>query len=124
MLDSVTEGRSLPDRPESRHMSPRARRIVRICVLAIALIIALPYLIAPFYRFVDPVSTLMLWRWATGARVERAWAPLSRIAPTLPLAVIVAEDGGFCRHRGVDFSQLRDVIGGIEDLDDLTDVRG
>jgi monofunctional glycosyltransferase len=102
-------------------MSPRARRIVRICVLAVALVIALPYLIAPFYRFVDPVSTLMLWRWATGARVERAWTPLSRIAPALPLAVIVAEDGRFCRHHGVDFSQLRDVIEGMEDL---ADVRG
>ena len=78
-----------PDRP---HLRPRGR-----------LVIALPYLIAPFYRFVDPVSTLMLWRWATGARVERAWTPLSRIAPALPLAVIVAEDGRFCRHHGVDF---------------------
>jgi monofunctional glycosyltransferase len=105
-------------------MSPRARRIVRICVLAVAIVIALPYLIAPLYRFVDPVSTLMLWRWATGARVERVWTPLSRIAPALPLAVIVAEDGRFCRHHGVDLSQLRDVIEGIEDLDDLADVRG
>jgi monofunctional glycosyltransferase len=105
-------------------MSPRARRIVRICVLAVAIVIALPYLIAPLYRVVDPVSTLMLWRWATGARVERVWTPLTRIAPALPLAVIVAEDGRFCRHHGVDLSQLRDVIEGIEDLDDLADVRG
>jgi monofunctional biosynthetic peptidoglycan transglycosylase len=105
-------------------MSPRVRRIVRICVLAVAIVIALPYLIAPLYRVVDPVSTLMLWRWATGARVARVWTPLSRIAPALPLAVIVAEDGRFCRHHGVDLSQLRDVIEGIEDLDDLADVRG
>ena len=28
-------------------------------------------MIAPFYRFIDPVSTPMLWRWATGSRVER-----------------------------------------------------
>jgi monofunctional glycosyltransferase len=105
-------------------MSPRARRVVRICVLAVAIGIALPYLIAPLYRVVDPVSTLMLWRWATGARVERAWTPLARIAPALPLAVIVAEDGRFCRHHGVDLSQLRDVIEGIEDIDDLADVRG
>jgi monofunctional biosynthetic peptidoglycan transglycosylase len=105
-------------------MSPRVRRIVRNCVLAVVIVIALPYLIAPLYRVVDPVSTLMLWRWATGARVERVWTPLSRIAPALPLAVIVAEDGRFCRHHGVDLSQLRDVIEGIEDLDDLADVRG
>ena len=103
---------------------PGVRRIVRGCLLAIVILIALPYLIAPFYRFVDPVSTLMLWRWATGARVERTWVPIDRIAPVLPHAVIVAEDAHFCRHHGIDFGELREVIGGIDDLSDLAEVRG
>ena len=47
--------------------------------------------------------------------------PLARIAPVLPLAVIVAEDGRFCAHHGVDLAELRDAI---EDADDLADVRG
>ena len=33
------------------------------------------------YRVVDPVSTLMLWRWAKRARVERMVVPLDRVAP-------------------------------------------
>jgi monofunctional biosynthetic peptidoglycan transglycosylase len=90
----------------------------------LAIVVAIPYVLAPFYRFVDPVSTLMLWRWARGARVESSWAPLDRIAPVLPLAVIMAEDGQFCRHHGVDFSSLREVIGGIDELDDLAEARG
>jgi len=64
-------------------ISPRARRIIRVCLLILAVVFALPYLIAPFYRVVDPVSTLMLWRWATGSRVERSWTPISQIAPAL-----------------------------------------
>jgi monofunctional biosynthetic peptidoglycan transglycosylase len=90
----------------------------------LAIVVAIPYVLAPFYRFVDPVSTLMLWRWARGARVESSWASLDRIAPVLPLAVIMAEDGQFCRHHGVDFSSLREVIGGIDELDDLAEARG
>ena len=105
-------------------LSPRARRILRACLLVIVIVIALPYLIAPFYRFVDPVSTLMLWRWATGARVERIWTPIDRIAPVLPHAVIVAEDAHFCRHHGVDFGGLREVIRGIDEFSDLAEVRG
>jgi monofunctional biosynthetic peptidoglycan transglycosylase len=108
----------------SDRISPRARTIFRACLIVLVVIVALPYLIAPFYRFVDPVSTLMLWRWATGARVERTWTPIDRIAPTLPHAVIVAEDAHFCRHHGIDFGELRAVIGGIEEVGDLAEVRG
>jgi monofunctional biosynthetic peptidoglycan transglycosylase len=105
-------------------LSPRARWILRACLLVIVIILALPYVIAPFYRFVDPVSTLMLWRWATGAPVERSWTPIDRIAPVLPHAVIVAEDAHFCRHHGVDFGELREVIRGIDEFSDLAEVRG
>ena len=69
----------------------------------------------------NPVSTLMLWRWATGARVERTWVPLAAIAPALPRTVIASEDARFCTHRGVDFSELR---AAIEDADDLSEMRG
>jgi monofunctional biosynthetic peptidoglycan transglycosylase len=99
-------------------------RIIRACLLALVVVLAIPYLLAPLYRFVDPPSTLMIWRRATGQRVEQHWVPLSRIAPALRLAVIAAEDDRFCTHHGVDFSELHEVIGGIEDVGDLADVRG
>ena len=47
--------------------------------------------------------------------------PLSRISPALSLAVIIAEDGRFCTHYGVDFAEIRDAI---DDADDLDDMRG
>jgi monofunctional biosynthetic peptidoglycan transglycosylase len=119
------EEAALPSRfAVTSRLSPRARRIVRVCLLVIVGIVALPYVIAPFYRFVDPVSTLMMWRWATGARVARSWTPIDRIAPVLPHAVIVAEDAHFCRHHGIDFGELREVIRGIDEFSDLAEVRG
>jgi len=82
---------------------------------ALALLL-LPYLVAPFYRFVPPVSTPMLWRWATGARVDRISVPLDRITPALPRAVIVAEDGSFCRNHGIDLGAMREALAKADDI--------
>jgi monofunctional biosynthetic peptidoglycan transglycosylase len=98
------------------------RRVLRTIAIIVIVLLALPYLIAPLYRFVNPVSTLMLWRWATGQRVERVWTPLERIAPALPLAVIGAEDGTFCRNRGIDLGAIRVAI--EQSDDDLDASRG
>jgi monofunctional biosynthetic peptidoglycan transglycosylase len=92
-----------------------------LAVVFVALL-ALPYLITPLYRFVDPVSTPMLWRWARGARVARIVVPLQRISPALPLTVIVAEDGSFCRNRGVDLGAIREALEQADE--DLGEARG
>ena len=41
----------------------------------------------------------------------------SQIAPVLPRTVIASEDARFCRHRGIDWAELRDAI---EEADDLS----
>src|ERR1022692_2240644 len=84
-------------------------------------LLVLPYLIVPFYAAGKPASTMMLWRPLTGARMQREYVPLARISPALALAVIVAEDGRFCSHHGVDFAEIRDALA---DAADLEDVRG
>ena len=103
----------------SRHSTPF--RVLRGIAVAIVALLLFPYVIAPLYRVVDPVSTLMLWRRATGARVERTSVPLAAIATALPRTVIAAEDGRFCVHHGIDFGELR---AAIQDADDLSDMRG
>ena len=40
----------------------------RVLVVGIAFLLILPYALAPLYRVIDPVSTLMLWRWAKRTR--------------------------------------------------------
>lgn len=99
-----------------------ARRVFLVLAVIVLVLLALPYLIAPFYRFVDPVSTPMLWRWATGQRVERSVVPLKRISPALPLTVIVAEDGSFCHNRGIDLGAIREAI--AKASDDPAEARG
>jgi monofunctional biosynthetic peptidoglycan transglycosylase len=97
------------------------RRILWAAVAVVLAIVLLPYLLVPLYRVINPISTLMLWRWAHGARVEKNFVPIERMAPVLPVTVIAAEDGRFCRHRGVDWRELRERL---EDADDISEVRG
>jgi len=97
------------------------RRLVRNLIILALAVLLIPYVIAPLYRFVDPVSTPMLWRWVTGRHVERIVVPLNRIAPPLRLAVIIAEDGSFCRNRGVDLGAIREAM---QQSDELGEARG
>ena len=45
--------------------------------------------------------------------------PISRISPALPLTVVISEDGRFCSHHGVDFTEINNAIEEAEGLDDL-----
>jgi monofunctional glycosyltransferase len=120
------QGERVPPRRQrqsaSRSSGSGFWRLVRWCVIAVLAVLVAPYVIAPFYRAIDPVSTLMLWRWATGQRVQRVVVPLSRIAPVLPLTVILAEDAGFCRNHGIDLGAIREAL--QQSDDDLADSRG
>src|SRR5262245_51998349 len=107
--------------PPSRSIRGRLFRILRWVVIVILIFILLPYLIAPLYRFIDPVSTVMVWRKVTGQRVERTVLPLELIAPALPRAVISAEDGSFCTHHGIDWRGLREAF---YEADDIFEMRG
>jgi monofunctional glycosyltransferase len=98
------------------------RRFLFALGVVIVLVLALPYLLMPLYRFGRPVSTPMMWRYLTGSRVERIYVPIGRMAPCLPLTVIIAEDGTFCRNRGVDFSAIREALHQADD--DLGEARG
>ena len=100
---------------------PRVPRAVRAVVFAVLLVLVAPYVIAPFYAFGQPVSTVMLWRRMNGERVTRSWVSLSYVDPDLARAVVVAEDGRFCSHYGLDFTQIQDAL---QDADSLQDVRG
>ena len=94
----------------------------RRAAIAVIVLLALPYGLALVYRFVPPPSTLMLWRYVQGLPVERIYVPLHQISPALVAAVVTSEDGGFCRHYGIDPGAIRDALRRAEERDD--DVRG
>src|SRR6516165_6466898 len=119
MTSPETQQRSRPAKQQ-----PPRRRLSRFlwgALIIVAIVMLLPYLLVPLYRVVDPVSTLMLWRWSHGARVERSFVPIGRMAPALPTTVIAAEDGRYCRHHGIDWQELHERL---EDVDDISEARG
>jgi len=94
--------RSSPETP--------ALRIVRILLLLLLALLLLPYLVTPFYRTGQPVSALMAWRTLRGSPVTRHWIDFGAMSPSLPRSVVGSEDAHFCKHRGVDWGALREVI--------------
>jgi monofunctional biosynthetic peptidoglycan transglycosylase len=98
------------------------RRLAVILAIVALILLLIPYAVGPFYRFIDPISMPMLWRYAIGARVERIDVPLARISPALRLAVIVAEDGSFCRNPGIDLGEIRAAL--EQSNDNLDESRG
>ena len=85
-------------------------RLVRSLFVLLLVLLALPYVLTPFYAVGQPISALMAWRQLTGAPVERAWIALDDITPALPRSVVAAEDAKFCSHGGIDWDSLRDAI--------------
>lgn len=95
--------------------------VLRFAFRVLLLLVLIPALLVPLYALVPPVSTLMLWRWATLQRVERVWTPIAEISPALIRLVIAGEDGRFCAHSGVDWQAVQTVL---DESDDLGDARG
>lgn len=93
------------------------RKFVRFALVLVLLLLVTPYVLTVLYAGGHPVSTLMLWRWMTGAPVTRQWIDFKNIAPVLSRTVIASEDARFCSHRGVDWDAVRDVLADAEDGD-------
>ncbi|MET0906863.1 MAG: monofunctional biosynthetic peptidoglycan transglycosylase [Tardiphaga sp.] len=90
-------------------------RLVRRLILIGILLVLIPYLLTPLYAVGHPVSTLMMWRWITGAPVERTWVDLKTISPALPRSVVGSEDARFCSHQGIDWNSLQSAIDDAQD---------
>ena len=110
---------TLLQQPLKRSSRGGWRRALRIAVAALLIFVLLPYLLTPLYLFVRPVSTLMLWRYATFQPVTRIYRPLDAIAAVLPRTVIASEDGRFCAHPGIDWHGLKELLAEAEDFEDM-----
>ena len=108
---------------------PLSRRLARWLLFAVAGWVAVSVLGVLILRFVPPVtSAVMLESWL-GAKFERRhdfalhyrWTPWERVAKTLPIALIAAEDQKFPFHHGFDFDAIQSAI---DDADDGERLRG
>lgn len=94
-------------------MARRAKgiwRFVRIPLGILAVLVAIPLVLTPVYLFAPPISVPMLIRGVTGLPVVRVWRDIDDISDRLKAAVILSEDGQFCRHWGIDVTALRDEL--------------
>ena len=97
--------------PALRRALPYLRLALRGTALLTAGLIVTVLALVLLYRWVNPpVSALMIGRSLAGTAIERTWMPLERISPHLMRAVILSEDGGFCRHGGVDWAAIEEAI--------------
>ncbi len=72
-----------------------------------------------------PATTAFIERWRAARRaaglddrVDRRWVPYAAIAPSLKVAVLVAEDVNFFSHHGFDRGEIRKALSqAIEDHD-------
>lgn len=94
-----------------------------LALLAALLLLTLAFLGAlVVLRSVDPPgSMLMLAQRMDGRHITQSWVPLDQISNNLVRAVIVSEDGQFCRHLGVDF---RELAAALEKAERGDEVRG
>ena len=85
------------------------RRLLRNLLLALFLVlVAGPVVAVILYRFIPPpVTPLMVIRAVEGRGLDHRWRSMDKISPTLPRALIAAEDAKFCDHRGFDFEALQ-----------------
>jgi monofunctional biosynthetic peptidoglycan transglycosylase len=94
----------------------RRRRFWRIVLRIVAVLVLIPVVLVPVYRFVPAVSTLMVWEFvARAGDVQRTWAPFDEIAPVLVTSVVMSEDGKYCSHHGVDWDELSKVLDRSDD---------
>ena len=119
-----TELPSARPRREALQPSGEARRLPRITLrgvltfasVGLAALVGLLLALVVLYRWVDPpASTLILGQRLAGTPITQRWVPLERISPNLIAAVVLSEDGAFCRHRGVDWGELKEAIESAND---------
>ncbi len=113
---------------KNRRSSPW-RRLTRWLAWALAAWLVLGIALVALLRFVPPpVSAVMLQDWL-GARLHGdshyrlryRWVAWDRVAPSLPISLVAAEDQRFPQHHGFDFAQIQKAL---DEADDGERLRG
>lgn len=101
----VETSKTKKQKPRGKTRKWSIRFLKALCVL-----IVLPFLALPLYRFIDPVSVPMLVRYITLRPVSRDWLTMDQLSDRLKASVLMSEDGQFCEHNGVDWPAMKMVV--------------
>lgn len=92
----------------TRGRSRLAGVLRRVALVGLAILVVGPPLAVLVYRFAPPpITILMAERLLQGHGLHKRWVSLDDIDPSLPNAVIAAEDQRFCEHHGFDFKAMQ-----------------
>ena len=117
-LPSAGPGRAALQPSGAARRLPRItlRGVLTFASVGLAALVGLLLALVVLYRWVDPpASTLILGQRLAGTPITQRWVPLERISPNLIAAVVLSEDGAFCRPRGVDWGELKEAIESAND---------
>jgi monofunctional glycosyltransferase len=94
---------------------PWPRRLIKVA----GMLVLLPLLLTFVYAVIPPpFSNLMLLRAIQGNGIKKDWVSLNSMSPHLAAAVITSEDARFCSHRGVDWTEMQEVVEDVFDEDE------
>jgi len=106
-------------------MSPRRRRRVGRWLLRLLILVMVAWLGWEAWTWPDvgalarraPATTAFIERWRAGQRqagrddrVDRRWVPYGAMAPSVKVAVLVAEDINFFSHHGFDSGEIKHAL--------------
>ncbi|MDO8494242.1 MAG: monofunctional biosynthetic peptidoglycan transglycosylase [Deltaproteobacteria bacterium] len=77
-----------------------------LLLLFVSSVIYVPHIF--YWKYFNPKETALMRE--KGGAIIQTWVPLRRISPALRQAVIVAEDGTFYEHHGIDFFEMKEAI--------------
>jgi monofunctional biosynthetic peptidoglycan transglycosylase len=77
-----------------------------LVVVSIVQVLALRFVDPPFSAFMVARQLEAFAQGDRGFRVAYQWRDLDAIAPSLPVALVAAEDQNFAAHRGFDFKAI------------------
>ena len=89
-------------------------RCIKYCLIAILLCLGIIIALCFTYRSINPYSIPILIRVISEAGYKNNWLAQDRIPQYLLKSILVAEDGEFCKHKGIDWVQMERVIQDLE----------
>lgn len=106
----MTEKKAAPAKARKSPWRPALRwRTVRKAVVFVLIfaLVAPPAAVLVYRVAPPPFTWLMVERLFQGHLITKQWVSLDDIDPSLPNAVIAAEDARFCEHHGFDFEAMQ-----------------
>jgi monofunctional glycosyltransferase len=102
----------MPSKPPPKPVRAASRRrgkiLGRLALTCLAVLALGPPVAVLVYRVLPPpITLLMVERLFEGRGLDKHWVSLDEVDPSLPNAVIAAEDQRFCEHHGFDFRAMQ-----------------